>query len=42
LGEDISIGAILRAIGFDEAVDIAIDIKAHESLDLIFSILETR
>jgi hypothetical protein len=42
LGEDISVAAILQAIGFDDAADIAIEIEAHERLDLIFSILEIR
>lgn len=42
LGEDISIAGILHAIGFDEADDIALEIEAHERLDLIFSILEAR
>jgi hypothetical protein len=41
-GEDISIEAILRAIGFVDATEIAADIAAHERLGLIFSILEMR
>ncbi len=42
LGEDISIAAILRAIGFEDAAEITNEIEAHERLDLIFSILEAR
>lgn len=41
-GDDISTASILRAIGFEDAAEIAVEIEAHERLDLIFSILEAR
>lgn len=42
LGDDISVASILSAIGFEDAAEIAIEIDAHERLDLIFSIMEAR
>lgn len=41
-GNDISTASILRAIGFEHADEIAVEIEAHERLDLIFSIEEVR
>lgn len=41
-GDDISTASILRAIGFEDANEIAGEIEAHERLDLIFSIMEAR
>lgn len=39
LGNDITLVAMLEALGFDDAADMVVEIEAHERIDRIFSVL---